>query len=308
MQTSENVGIGNVRWVWCQPIRGTWLYPQYTPDDLISYLSQMKFDLLHRGIDQGDNATAPETEYFTNAEDSLPTVKSWVNLVKSQLGVRMIGRLSAQLNIGLDPSDPSLRENLPQAVTVDLSSEDYQEFLINWALRYYDNLGVDGIWYDNVDPTSIPNSTPDNWDTVYDGIHDKLGNNFIMQTNSVASLIGRRDYIENNPGVSNVLAMQETIDWSSIQEQAAAQNGGSSPPMTMHFDYPNAMGAFGCVGGATQCLTLQQRIDYLNFIYQDSLNNNYIFEWPVLAGNPGVGYDSIADGTFDTIVENVNKP
>jgi hypothetical protein len=303
--STGNVAVGK-RWIWCQPIRGTWKYPQYTQDALIGRLAQMKFDVLHRGIDQGSNATVPESDFFTSSPDSLPVVKKWVNAVKSQLGVKIMGRLSAQLDQGLDPKDTSLKSTLSNPPQPDLGSSGYREFLIDWALRYYDTLGVDGIWYDNVNPNKISNSTAENWDAVYFGIHDKVGGGFIVQTNTSASLIGRRDYIENNPGAGDVLAVQDTIDWNGIRQNAAAQNGGTAPPMTMHFDYPKTMGAFGCVAGAAKCLSLQQRIDYLNFIRGDSVKNDYIFEWPVLSGDPGSGYDSMKDRTFDTIVQNVN--
>src|SRR5207253_3794219 len=88
--SSGSAAVGK-RWVWCQPIRGTWKYPQYTPDGLIAQLAKMKFDVLHRGIDQGSNATVPESDFFTNSPDSLPMVRAWVKAAKSQLGVKIIG-------------------------------------------------------------------------------------------------------------------------------------------------------------------------------------------------------------------------
>jgi hypothetical protein len=53
-------------------------------------------------------------------------------------------------------------------------------------------------------------------------------------------------------------------------------------------------------------MDLSQRETYMRYFSADMGSNGYAFEWPVLAGDPGYGYDSIADGLFPTLVSMVN--
>jgi len=328
------------RWVWCQPIRGDWMYPRYSQSEMVERLGQFsRIDVLHRAVDQGfakyAYVTLPGTDtqvpqYFT-VSSLANTVKPWIKALRDSFpGTKVIGRISCgmlgyQSGRGLDPSDPDLQTPF-QGFPSTPSPYDMRQapgcisWLVDWGIRYYDNLGVDGIWYDNT--KLLLHQSASNWDKVYSGIHEATGDSFWVSTNTSSTLKGMMDSVENNVGKLDVCDLAESVDWAAVEDSALALGDLPSPqtPLTLHLDYPKTMGKFAAVQqyGSTlssPCLDFDQRAQYVRFFASDMQAKGYYFEWPVLAGDPGYGYDSIADtdptgsdtNLFDQIVQAVNS-
>ena len=315
------------RWVWCQPLRGTWKYPQYSQQQLISQLQNFsRIDVLHRAIDQGDKyVRAPPSgggtatpQYFT-PHSIKNVVIPWVRALRSSFpDTKIIGRLGLNMlryyksGQGLDPSDPLLQRPFTSFPSQnDMSNPLCRSWMVNWAIRYWDALGVDGIWYDNLGSRTLLNQTDQYWDEVYCGIHAATGDAFLVCSNSKDSLRGMKDAVENNVIPTDVCPMSETVDWASVRKGALAAGDPLTTQLTLHLDYPSSMGSFAPIQQykkppSIPCLDLSQRETYMQYFAVDMISNGYAFEWPMLAGDPGYGYDSIADGLFPTLLSAVN--
>jgi len=296
------------------------MYPQYSQSDVIGFLNRFsRIDVLHRAVDQGfakfPFVPLPGTgvmvpQYFT-VSSLAETVKPWIQGLRDSFPeAKIIGRLSCgmlgyQSGQGLDPSDPTLQSPF-QGFPSSPSPYDMRDspgcipWLVDWGIRYFDNLGVDGIWYDNT--RLLLHQSASNWDRVYSEIHAATGDSFWVCSNTHSTLKGLMDTVENDLGDTDVCSTTESVNWGVVESEAVALGDLPAPqtPLTLHLDFPNAMGKFAAVqpyGGklTSPCLDFSKREEYIQFFASDMQARGYFFEWPVLAGDPGYGYDSNAD-------------
>jgi hypothetical protein len=216
----------------------------------------------------------------------------------------------------------------------NFSSSQYRQFIIGWANKIVDS-GVDAIWFDQICMYEKYH--------IGSGSVDKMlsdcANNFGEIARAVrlhASQSGRSILISFNWNAGGISDLYNgghedgvRLLTQNVNYVMASTNPGdfnTTSPYVLTEDWPTVKKAVGNLpivtyldwsGSCNWCqlykfaqLSKQNQINYLSAVDADTKNNEIIFAYPMWGGSDQMTtdrYDSVRDGTYDTIAQLSNS-
>ena len=219
----------------------------------------------------------------------------------------------------------------------NFSNPKWRQFLIGWANKIVD-AGVDAIWFDQICMYEKYRTDASQVSSVNKFMSD-CSNNFAEIASAVrshASQSGKSIYIAfnwNAGSISNLYnngyengleLMIKNVDY--IMASTNPEDFNKTKPYVLTEDWPTVKKAVGNLPIVTyldwsgQCdwcqlyrfaqLSKQDQINYLSDVDADTKKNGVIFAYPIWGGSDQMytdRYDSVRDGTYDTIAKLSNS-